>query len=41
MSLAFGVCGAGIVANPADYLYSSAIDYEEGKGLIEIDLLIG
>ncbi|WP_431291697.1 REP-associated tyrosine transposase [Pedobacter sp. P26] len=31
---------AGIVANAADYLYSSAIDYEEGKGLIEIDMLI-
>lgn len=29
---------AGLVARGADYLYSSAIDYEEGKGLIEIDV---
>ncbi|KRT14243.1 transposase [Pedobacter ginsenosidimutans] len=31
---------AGLVANAADYLYSSAIDYEGGKGLIDIDVLI-
>ena len=31
---------AGLVANAADYLYSSAIDYEGGKGLIDIDMLI-
>ena len=30
---------AGIVKNASDYLYSSAIDYEDGKGLIEIDVL--
>jgi putative transposase len=28
------------VANASDYLYSSAIDYEGGKGLIGIDLLV-
>ena len=31
---------AGLVANAADYLYSIAIDYEGGKGLIDIDVLI-
>ena len=31
---------AGWVTNASDYLYSSAIDYEGGKGLIEIDLLV-
>ena len=30
---------AGIVKKATDYLYSSAIDYEDGKGLIEIDVL--
>jgi putative transposase len=30
---------AGIVKKAIDYLYSSAIDYEDGKGLIEIDVL--
>jgi len=30
---------AGIVKKASDYLYSSAIDYEDGKGLIEIDVL--
>jgi REP element-mobilizing transposase RayT len=29
----------GIVTEAKDYLYSSAIDYQEGKGLIEIDVL--
>ena len=27
---------AGFVANPEDYLYSSAIDYAGGKGMIPI-----
>jgi len=31
---------AGLVAKAAEYLYISAIDYQEGKGLIEIDLFI-
>jgi putative transposase len=30
---------AGLVKKASDYLYSSAIDYEEGKGLLEIDVL--
>ncbi|RZK53271.1 MAG: transposase [Pedobacter sp.] len=30
---------AGLVTKGSDYLYSSAIDYEEGVGLIEIDRL--
>jgi REP element-mobilizing transposase RayT len=30
---------AGIVENEVDYLYSSARDYQGGKGLIEIDVL--
>ncbi|MBO9674372.1 MAG: hypothetical protein J7577_13070 [Sphingobacteriaceae bacterium] len=30
----------GLVADASDYLYSSAIDYEGGKGLIGIDLLV-
>jgi REP element-mobilizing transposase RayT len=30
---------AGIVDKAEDYLYSSARDYQEGKGLIEIDVL--
>ncbi len=29
-------CEAGIVTRPEDYLYSSAIDYSGGKGLVEI-----
>jgi REP element-mobilizing transposase RayT len=29
----------GLVINAEDYKYSSAIDYAEGKGLIDIDLL--
>jgi putative transposase len=31
---------SGLVSKGSDYIYSSAIDYEEGKGLIEIDPLI-
>ena len=30
---------AGWVRRPEDYLYSSAIDYAGGKGIIEIDLM--
>ena len=30
---------AGFVANAADWIYSSAIDYADGKGLIDINLL--
>jgi hypothetical protein len=30
---------AGIVEHAAEYLYSSARDYQESKGLIEIDVL--
>ena len=30
---------AGLVENAEHYLYSSAKDYQEGKGLIEIDVL--
>lgn len=30
---------AGYVANPEDYLYSSAIDYSGGKGLLEVIIL--
>jgi putative transposase len=30
---------AGFVANAADWIYSSAIDYAGGKGLIDINLL--
>lgn len=30
---------AGIVKKASDYLYNSAIDYEDGKGLIKIDVL--
>jgi REP element-mobilizing transposase RayT len=30
---------AGWVSTPAYYLYSSAADYEGGKGIMEIDLL--
>ncbi len=30
---------AGWVASPAHYLYSSAVDYQGGKGLLEIDML--
>lgn len=30
---------AGLVANPASYLYSSAANYEGRKGLIDIDFL--
>ncbi len=30
---------AGLVKKTSDYLYSSAIDYEEGKGMLEIDVL--
>jgi putative transposase len=30
---------AGLVKKAAEYLYSSAIDYEEGRGLLEIDVL--
>ncbi|MEZ5057321.1 MAG: transposase [Saprospiraceae bacterium] len=29
----------GIVANPADYVYSSAGDYLERKGLLEVELM--
>jgi hypothetical protein len=31
---------AGFVANAADCIYSSAIDYAGGKGLIDINLLV-
>ena len=31
---------AGWVAGSSDYIYSSALDYEGVKGLIEIDLLL-
>ncbi len=31
---------AGIVQYPAHYNYSSAIDYEDGKGLIDIEKLV-
>lgn len=30
---------AGLVKRASDYLYSSAIDCEEGRGLLEIDVL--
>ena len=30
---------AGIVKKASDYLYSRAIDYEDGNGLIEINVL--
>lgn len=30
---------AGIVYNPEDYVYSSAIDYSGGKGLIDLEIL--
>jgi len=30
---------AGIVENAADYLYSSARDYEGKKGLLEVEVL--
>ncbi|MEQ9220062.1 MAG: hypothetical protein RLO17_18555 [Cyclobacteriaceae bacterium] len=30
---------AGWVEQPEDYLYSSAIDYTDGKGLLEIALI--
>mgnify|MGYP000615539967 CR=1 FL=1 len=30
---------AGFVRRPADYLYSSAVDYEGGKGLVDIQKL--
>ena len=30
---------AGFVTNPEDWLYSSAIDYYDGKGLLEIKVL--
>ena len=30
---------AGLVRAPEDYIYSSAIDYSGGKGLIEIELI--
>lgn len=30
---------AGLVAEPASYLYSSASNYESGKGIMEIDFL--
>ena len=30
---------AEIVAKPEDYMYSSAIDYAGGKGLLDIDFL--
>ncbi len=30
---------AGYVANASDWLYSSAIDYSGGKGLIELDMI--
>lgn len=30
---------AGIVKKASDYLYSSAVDYEEGQGLLKIDVL--
>ena len=30
---------AGIVFNPEDYVYSSAIDYTDGKGLIGLEML--
>jgi putative transposase len=29
----------GLVREPDNYIYSSAIDYTEGKGLIRIELL--
>jgi len=31
---------AGIVEKPEDYKYSSAIDYSDGKGLLEIGKII-
>ena len=31
---------AGIVYKPEDYVYSSAIDYTGGKGLIDIDFIV-
>ena len=30
----------GIVEKPEDYLYSSALDYAGGKGMLEIEFLI-
>ncbi|MFT3823384.1 MAG: transposase [Chitinophagaceae bacterium] len=30
---------AGLVSEPSDYLYSSAANYEKGKGIMEIDYL--
>lgn len=30
---------AGYVANPEDYMYSSAIDYAGGKGFLEVVIL--
>jgi putative transposase len=30
---------AGLISKASDYIYSNAIDYEDGKGLVEIDLL--
>lgn len=30
---------AGLVAKPEDYMYSSAIDYAGGKGLVEVSLI--
>ena len=29
---------SGFVDNPVHYLYSSAIDYAEGKGLVKVEL---
>jgi len=30
---------AGFVENPEDYLYSSAVDYAGGKGILNVELL--
>jgi hypothetical protein len=30
---------SGIVAEPEHYLYSSAVNYAGGKGLLEVELL--
>ena len=31
---------AGIVANENDYLYSSAVNYSGGKGVLDVELLM-
>jgi hypothetical protein len=35
----FNPVRAGIVSNPQDYIYSSASNYVDGKGIVEVEIV--